>query len=546
MGWANLNSKGQSVIQTLGSQGLTPVRVVLIAGVLLLVAFPFIFPFTGASGSPLPSASPTPPPPGNGTTPEVSFTVDNSSAAESVTPAELEVVLSNSSTQTVTVDFAVTGGSAEGAGVDYTLAAGTLTFAPGDTSETISVGIIDDLLDEPDETIIVTLSNPSNAELGSPVSHTYTIEDNDTVPAVTFSGEASSGAESASPAELEVVLTHSSSQPVTVDFAVGGGSANGGGVDYTLAAGTLTFAPGDTSEIISIVIVDDLLDELDETIVVDLSNPSNATLGAPISHAYTVVDDDGQPSVEFVSAVSHGAESVTPVNLEVKLSPASSQTVTVDFSVAGGTATGVGVDYTLAAGTLTFSPGEVFEIIGITVIDDGLAEADETIVVTLSNPNNAVLGGRTAHTYIIKDNDEDDGVPGGQPGTGSGNVIIGNGNTIGSIIIGNGNSVGNVKVSNKETTRNVKGASVTKEKRVVVKEVVVKEVRVKEVRVKENDHDDENDNDDGDNNDRHKNNDKKLGENLTKEACKKGGWAYFKNPSFKNQGQCVRASVAKK
>ena len=51
MGWTNISSKGQALKQTLGNRGLTPVRVVIIAGVILLVSFPFIFPFTGASGS---------------------------------------------------------------------------------------------------------------------------------------------------------------------------------------------------------------------------------------------------------------------------------------------------------------------------------------------------------------------------------------------------------------------------------------------------------------------------------------------------------------
>jgi hypothetical protein len=109
----------------------------------------------------------------------VAFDTTSSSGDESATPALLGVSLSGTSDQTVTVDYAVTGGSATGGGVDYTLDAGTLTFIPGDTAEDISIAVVDDALDENDETIEVTLSNPTNATLGANTVHTYTINDND-------------------------------------------------------------------------------------------------------------------------------------------------------------------------------------------------------------------------------------------------------------------------------------------------------------------------------------------------------------------------------
>ena len=70
-------------------------------------------------------------------------------------------------------------GTATGGGTDYTLANGTLTIAAGDTSGTITIAsIVDDALDESDETVIVT-HNPTNATLGSDDTHTYTITDNE-------------------------------------------------------------------------------------------------------------------------------------------------------------------------------------------------------------------------------------------------------------------------------------------------------------------------------------------------------------------------------
>ena len=144
----------------------------------------------------------------------------------------------------MTVGYAVTGGTATGSGVDYTLAAGTLTFTPGDPAEDISIVVVNDLLNEANETIVVTLSSPINATLGANTAHTYTINDNDPI-TVAFNTTSSSGDEGTTPVNLAVSLSGTSAQTVTVNYAVTG-TATGGGVDYTLAAGTLTFNPGDS------------------------------------------------------------------------------------------------------------------------------------------------------------------------------------------------------------------------------------------------------------------------------------------------------------
>ena len=108
------------------------------------------------------------------------------------------------------------------------------------------------------------------------------------------------------------------------------------GVDYTLADGMLTINPSDTSGTINISsIVDDAVDESDETVIVTLSNPSNATLGGNDVHTYTITDNDAAPTVEFTAASSSGDESVASAALTVDLSGPSSETVTVDYTVTG-------------------------------------------------------------------------------------------------------------------------------------------------------------------------------------------------------------------
>lgn len=112
----------------------------------------------------------------------VNFALPASSGAESSASVVLRVLLSEASTDTVTVDYDVTTGTATGGGVDYSFTSGTLTFAPGETSATINLTVVEDLLDEPDETVTIALSNPSSVTLGPLWQHTYTILDNDHSP----------------------------------------------------------------------------------------------------------------------------------------------------------------------------------------------------------------------------------------------------------------------------------------------------------------------------------------------------------------------------
>ncbi|RRG18933.1 hypothetical protein DWB61_17675, partial [Ancylomarina euxinus] len=338
-------------------------------------------------------------------TPTIAFNSTISSGLESVSSANLQVDLSAASGLTVSVDYTVTG-SATGSGTDYTLANGTLAIVAGDATDNITiVSIVDDLLDENNETVIVTLSNPVNATLGTNTVHTYIINDDDATPTIAFNLSSSNGAESVSSANLQVDLSSASGLTVAVDYTVTG-TATGSGTDYTLVNGTLTIPAGTSNSNITIAgIVNDLFDENNETVIVTLSNPSNATLGTKTVHTYTIEDDDATPIIAFNLSSSNGDESVSSANLQVDLSAASGLTVTVDYIVTG-TATGSGTDYTLANGTLTVAAGDATDNITIaSIVNDLLIENNETVIVTLSNPTNAILGINTLHIYTITDND---------------------------------------------------------------------------------------------------------------------------------------------
>jgi hypothetical protein len=225
--------------------------------------------------------------------PTVAFNAISSNGTEAAGTQNLAVGLSAASGQDVTVYYTVTGGTATttgaATGVDYTLANGTATITAGSTSTNIVLAIVEDALDETDETVIVTLSNPSNAALGANDvrTHTHTITDNDGTPTVAFDAVSSSATEATGNQDLVVNLSAASGQDVTVYYTVTGTATSG--ADYTLDNGTATIAAGSTSTNIVLDIVDDALDETNETVIVTLSSPTNAALGTNTVHTHTIL-----------------------------------------------------------------------------------------------------------------------------------------------------------------------------------------------------------------------------------------------------------------
>jgi len=110
------------------------------------------------------------------------------------------------------------------------------------------------------------------------------------------------------------------------------------------------------------------------------------------------------PTVSFTAASQSGSESIGAMTVTAQLSATSSQTVTVPFTVSG-TATGGGSDYTISASPITIPAGALTGTITITVVNNALLEANETVIATMGTPTNATLGATTVHTATITDND---------------------------------------------------------------------------------------------------------------------------------------------
>src|SRR5207302_191321 len=296
--------------------------------------------------------------------------------------------------QSVTVNLAFSGTAT--ITNDYLPSLTSIVIQAGSATGTMTLTAMQDTLDEVDETIVVDISTVLNGTESGTQQVTAIITDDDPPPTVAFNAAASSGSESVTAASVPVSLSTASGKTVTVTYAVTGGTATGGGVDYTLAAGTLTFAPGVTTQNISIAVVNDTLDEDDETIQLALSGPTNSTLGATTTHTYTILDDDPLPSLSINNvSVTEGNSGTTNANFTVTLSAASGRTVTVNYATADGTATAPSDYVAVPTTTLTFSPGQTTKTITVPVNGDMVDESDEAFTVNLFNPTNAILSGAT-------------------------------------------------------------------------------------------------------------------------------------------------------
>ncbi|BBY60113.1 hypothetical protein MSAR_32490 [Mycolicibacterium sarraceniae] len=207
--------------------------------------------------------------------------------------AAFTVTLSKASTKTVTVSYTTADGTAT-AGQDYTASTGTVTFAPGVVSQVINVGVLGDATVEPDETFTVVLSSPSGATLGRTTA-TGTITNDDAtevkLPTVSIAGDTVPEGDSGTTAlPFTVTLSKPSTTTITLTYTTSNGSATAG-QDYTAATGTVTFAPGAVSQVITISVTGDTTVEPNETLTVTLSNPTGATI-ATASAAGTIVNDD--------------------------------------------------------------------------------------------------------------------------------------------------------------------------------------------------------------------------------------------------------------
>lgn len=299
--------------------------------------------------------------------------------------------------------------SGEGMTVDYHLLPGTLTFGIGEQTKNIVLNVTNDTISEPIEFVNVLLRYPNAAMLGTPSAYTHALLDDDAVnaflPVVGFAGSASSGSEAASPVSIPITLSAPSSVPVTVNFDVTpGGSATGGGVDFTSITGTLTFAPGEILKHLLLPIANDALLENSETVELALSSATHAVLSTTSRHTFTIQDDD-TPSVSITASTPVASEGGASGAFTVSRTGSTASALTVNFTRTG-TATS-GTDFIAFAPLTSISipAGQSSVELPVVTLQDVSAESSETVIVTIDDNVGYSKGISSSATVTIMDDD---------------------------------------------------------------------------------------------------------------------------------------------
>lgn len=342
----------------------------------------------------------------------------NDGMAEATTPDTGKFYFSRGGTTgDLVVSYVVSGTAING--TDYDLLSGTITIPDTASGADLTVSPINDTLIEGTETVTVTVVAGPGYDADIPASATLYLADNETPPVtVGFASATGTTTEALVSGndwrDIPVTLDIASAETVTVEYTSGGGTAAGDDIDWVfldaangnapIPGGVITFAPGELSKNIRVRVRNDGVSEGSETTLFTLRNARFARISSSrATHTLTINDaDDLAARVRFiVASTTKGEGDGTEPLLMAVLDRQLTTSATVQYTV-GGTATS-GTDYTLAPGTLTFAAGETLKLLPFTILTDGVPEPAETVVVSLANPTNSVLGTPAVHTITITD-----------------------------------------------------------------------------------------------------------------------------------------------
>lgn len=298
------------------------------------------------------------------------------------------------------VGYATVNGTAQ-AGADYTARSGTLWFAAGETNQTFTIPILADGFLEGQETVLLVLSDPSaGTSLGSQRAALLTIDDYDSTfefAWTDFAGEPVwSGIACVSrsgPAHQAASVTCSTSD-----------STARAGWDYVATTQTLTFLPGEHQQWFYVSILNDGWAEDREMVWLTLSKPSSNAMLGPVSAAILFIQDNDRP-LDFASTNFVVSENAASVTFTVERRDDGTNTLTVDYATADGTAL-AGINYLARSGTLTFEPGVTHRTFTVPILDACGVTDERMFTVRLSNLSSGSTFGTNTNALVhIQGND---------------------------------------------------------------------------------------------------------------------------------------------
>jgi hypothetical protein len=310
----------------------------------------------------------------------------------------------------VTVNYTVSGTATSGS--DFTALAGSVSIpATGTNDVTLTIPVTNDAIAESTETVIVTITPGAAYKIYNSASAEAIIRDNDSGgDRVMVSTANQSPSESGATGQFYFSRTGTTGD-LTVNYGVSGTATNG--ADYTTLPGVVVIPDGQSGVDVLLTPTDDADVEGSETVTVTVLPGTGYGPDRPASATYQITDSESpgiivgfQAATVTMSENDAGGEYR---NIPVTLSASSTDTVTVDYTSAGGSASGDDVDWAfvtpgnvpIPGGTLTFAPGVTSQNLRIRIKNDGVMEPVETAMLELRTPRFASLSSGLAKQSLL-------------------------------------------------------------------------------------------------------------------------------------------------
>ncbi len=211
--------------------------------------------------------------------------------------AQFTISLSGATVQPVTVTYLTEDGTAR-AGDDYSAAYGSLSFAPGELTKTVTVPIASNLTFEANETFALRVSSAVNAVVGKTGIGTILNDDPGPPAVAVFDTSVSEGNGGTSTASFGITLSAPWMSPVTVTYSTSGGSATTGADYQDITNGIVIFEPGETQKTVDVSVVGDSIYEGEEAFLLQLASATNGVIARGTATG-TIVNDDGADALVF-------------------------------------------------------------------------------------------------------------------------------------------------------------------------------------------------------------------------------------------------------
>ena len=326
--------------------------------------------------------------------PSVTLAIDNPSTPESdLGNNTVTARLSNAYGANTTVDLSI-GGTATHT-VDYTRSAASIVIPAGSTTGTLSLNNIDDAVFEPDETVVIDITNVTNGVESGTQQVTYTIVDDDE-PKLSIAAT-NQAAEDANNGLFTVTTSMQFQVAIIVSIEVSGTATPD--VDYSAIETSFIFLPNTNSVTISVPVIADDLDEPDETVIVTLTGTNNADVSiGPMNQAtVTITDDDETPIVTAsqVLAVPEDADNNDVVGIVVA-TDANAGTTFGNWSILSGDIDGIFTinpdngELSIADNTNLDHETTTSYTLSVSVSDGSNASAPTDITINIDDVNDVV------------------------------------------------------------------------------------------------------------------------------------------------------------